>query len=357
MSIVSAVVSASLILFMFFELSTMRRMDPFQYGLTYFVLLLLCVFVPLSTVAGVTGFYLVIALLFRFVFSETNFVSACNTFIIFAVHYVSSMISSALVIMMLRKNVDFRMVFRTDHLLFLILFLTISITLIYLVKMMLYKLNDYFEQIKDQQRRLISLNVFLIFLLLMYMRIVIVSGISIAVIQDLKLQLIMIFRLSAGVTLFFWLFYTTNRNMIYSSKYNVKSTKLLDRILNKAKLDKMKLSVIYIEIPGLERIIKAQGAKEGKKIKAAIRAVVNETVPKSYSLEIKEHSMLIVVENTDFVLVKQHCDSLEKMLYAKVIIGREGEKWFIVGATEYNPVVHDNPQTLIISAQEAAYAR
>lgn len=357
MSVISVFVSASLFLFMFFELSTMKRANPVKYGATYFVLLLLCAFVPFSSVVGVMGFYLLIVLMFRFIYNESNFVSACNTFIIFSVHYISAMTSSSLIIMMFRKNVDFRDVFRTSHLLYFILFLIVSITLTYLVKMMLYKLNDYFEQIKDQQRKLISLNVFLIFLLLLYLRIVLVSGVSVAVIQDLKLQSMMILRLVAGISLFFWLFYTTNRNMIYSSKFNSKSTKMLDQILNKARLRKTKLSVVYIEIPSLERIIKAKGVKEGKKVINVIRAVINEVIPKSFALELRRNSLLVMVEDTDFILVRQNAEILDKKLHSKVLIGRDDERNFIVGAVEYNPVSHDNPQTLIISAQEAAYLR
>lgn len=356
MSVISVLVSAVLVLFMFYELST-RKMNPVKYGGTYVLLLLLCAFIPFSNPAGVAGFYLLIALMFRFVYNESNYVSACNTFIVFSVHYISAMTSSALVLMMYRRIVDFREAFRTNHLLYLILFLIISITFIYLVKIMLFKLNDYFEQIKDSQRQLLALNVFLIFLLMLYLRIVIESGVSIAVIQDLKIRVLMILRLIAGVSLFFWLFYTTNRNLIYSSKMNHKSAKMLDRILNKARLGKMSLSVIYIEAPGLEQIIKSKGAKEGRKVVSVIRNIVREVTPNAYTLEVRRSSLLVVVENEDFARVSRQSEILDEMLHSKVMIGRSGEKCFIVGATEYNPVTHDNPQTLIISAQEAAYSR
>ncbi|MDO4753462.1 MAG: hypothetical protein Q4A41_00505 [Bacillota bacterium] len=355
-SIISSMASACIILYMFLELTSTQKANPVKYGTTYFVVLLLCVFVPFTGPLWVSGFYLLIALMYRFIYKESYFVCACNTFIMFVIHFVSAMLSSSLVIMLSRKVADFRTVFRTDNVMFLLLFLIMSFLLTYYVKVWLYKLNDYFEQIKDQQSRLIALNVFLIFLLLIYLRLVVESSISIAVIRDVKLEFMMILRLLAGVSVFCWLLFTTNRNLIYASNYNTKSTKILDQVLNKTKLKKSGLSVIYIEIPEYEGIVKKHGVKEGKKIVAAVKAVIKEQISRSYSLQIKQNSILVVIENMEYVLARQDVDRLDKVLHSRIKIGPEGERWFLLGALEYDPIRHGTPQTLILSAQEAAYS-
>lgn len=355
MSVVSSLGSAGVLLYMFFEFSSIRKVNAVKLVVTYLVMFALCMFMPGLTVGSAAMFYLIVSLIYRFIYGESNFVSACNTFMMFLIHVSGSMASSSLVILISRKVVDFRTVFQTDNLMFLVIFATVAMLMTYCFKVGLFKLNDYFNQIKDQQRRLASLNIGLTLVLLLYLRMVLASSVPIVVLKDIVLELIMVIRLFAGIALFLWLSYMMNRNVIYSSNFNMKSTKILDQLLNRIKLRRSVLSVIYVEFPLYGEMVKKLGSKEAKKVIDAIRTVSLETISNASCLNMKNNSMLIILEDVDVENAKVMEKRLDSALHLRIKLGEEGERKFILGVTEYDPVEHETTQSLLYAAQESAY--
>lgn len=355
MTTISSLLGAGVFLYMFYVFSTSRKVNVEKLILIYVILVVANFFLPVNGVLNGVLYYGIMIGIYLLLFRESVFTTAVNSFLMFLIHYTSALLSTCIVLLYERRPVDFRYALKSEHLGYVLIFFLIAVALTVFLKNGLYKLNRYFDQIKDNQRYLTLLNTALILGLFLYLRLYIQNGILIASIRDTGLAFFMGLRLLVGVSLFFWLLFTTNRlKIVYKGQFRG-SGRTVSEMVIRAKVNKTGLSVIYLELPYYTDILKRIGPREAKGLMHDLKESAEICVPEALLLGFRENAFSVLLEQVDEAKARRIGQEIVEAFGKKNANAPSNAFRCLVGVCEYDPLAHETHRELLLAAQENAY--
>lgn len=346
LSIVSCIMGAGLYILMFFTLTRYHHIH--KLFVSYFVLLVMQVFIPVSGFFSAFLFFAIISLMYLFIYRESVYSSAINTFLMFFIHYLSAMLATNTYLLLTGDLVDYRHAFNTSSLGYLLLLIVLAVTILYIVKQTLLMLRRHFDVLKNRQSEFYGINLGIVFILFLYLRLNISNSIKIVYLDDFSLNSYMALHLLISVGLLIWLMVMTNKRMIHSTTRSKKDGETLDQMVNYAKRENESLSIIYFNFPDYGRIVEKYGKREGQKLLRIVDHVRIEVLPDAFTLPLKQGEAVVVLPSCEESKAWMLLGELERGLKDKL---QEHHIRFELGVSQYNPLIHDDYKAFILSAK------
>ncbi len=347
MSIASCIVGAGLYVLMFFTFTRYHHMHKIV--ASYFVLLIMQVFIPVSGVFHAFLFYAIISMMYLFIYRESVYTTAINSFLMFFIHYSSAMIATNIYLLLTGKLVDYRHAFNTSSLGYLVLVTFLFITILYIVKQTLLMLRKHFDVLKERQIEFYGINLAVAFILFIYLRLNIRNAIKIVYFDNFSLNSYMALHLLISVILLIWLVVMTNRGLINSSPTRSKKDgETLDEMVRYAKEKNDPLSMIYLNLPDYGWIVEKYGKSEGQKLLRIVNQVRIDVIPFSVTLPLKKGEMVIVLRSCEESEAWVYLNELDRCLNQAL---HENNIRFELGISQYNSLAHDDYKAFILSAK------
>ncbi len=356
-SVFSSIVGSGVYLYMFSAFSGLGQRNIAKLAFTFVVLMLVNTFVHVSDPLNAIVYYTIIAAVYVSVFKVKYYATAIYIFIMFAIHYISAMFSTNLLIYVNRQIVDYRMAFKTDNLLYVAVLAIVACLLIYLVHRALRALVKYFEYIKDIQSSLYVLNSLLFLVLFVYLRLQIVTGTKVALIEGAGIAVLQIIQLIFVIGVFVWLMFTMNKHRIlYTREMGQRNWKTIVELVANAKISKKPLSLIYAEFPYYDEFVKKYGSRRGSQIMDVVLGVARNTLDGAVIIKLRQNTLLFVLENCEeYRAIQQKEDFIKEYRNKVSAINDPNVARLLVGASKFDPIRHADYRSFMYSAQEQAY--
>ncbi len=351
MSIVSCIAASALYIIMFMSFSSKAYQNFAKLGVTYLILLLMNVFVPVSSAFNAVVYFMTIVLIYLFIFRESIYSSSINTFLMFLIHYSSAMLSTNVYLLLNGELVDYRNAFATTRIGYLLILIAIAATLVFATRSALIALKKHFHVLKDRQFQLYATNLLIIILFFVYMRFNIKNSVKIVYTNDFLLNSYMALHLLVSFVLLVWLTLITNQFTINSTIRSRKAGATFQDIVKKAKKDNEALSVVYINFPTFHDVVSMYGKKEGENLLRMASNVVRSVAPEGLMMPLKAGESLIILEKCDEPQAGLIVGDIEHRLKETLYKNMSGVP-FVTGLSQYNSLVHDDYKSLILSAKE-----
>lgn len=355
--ILSSLVGSGVYLYMFSAFSGLGQRNIVKLAVTFVLLLITNVFVPVSGPLNAFVYYTIIALIFISIFKVKYYATAIYMFIMFVIHYSSAMISTNVLIYASRELVDYRLALKTENMLYIAIFAAIACLMVYTAHRALRSLVRYFEHIKDMQRNLYILNSVLFLAFFIYLRLQILTGTKVVALQGEGIRWLQMVQFASFVMVFLWLAFTLNKHRIlYTREMGQRNWQTIVDLVSNAKMSRQPLSLIYAEFPYYDEFVKRYGARKGSQIMDVVQSTARNSVG-GVVIRVRQNALLLVLENCEEYRALQQKDDFLKDYQSKVAgISDPNVGRLLLGVSKFDPMVHSDYRSFMYSAQERAYS-
>lgn len=353
---ITGFLGAGIYILMFIMLAGSHRSNIAKLIIAFVIMLLANIFIPASDWLNALVYFTIVSLIFVFLFKQSIFASAANTFVIFLIHYLTAMVVSCLFLYYGRTIADYRFVFKTTQVLYTFVTVLIMGFVANYTRSALYTLGRLFDRIKDLQKGLYIKNFFIVLLAFLFLRLQLSAAVRIAPLKDGFLDFVFLIQLMVGYGMFVWLFTMTNKLHLGIVGVRKKRSLTIKNLISKAKKSNNPLSVIFVEVPGYDRLVANSGAGNAKKLVQTLKACIEASAPGAPIVEVKENTMITVLENSDeydaFGIQNKILNEYQKYYPSE---GINSDTRLLIGISGYNAAIHQDHRALYGAARQNAY--
>lgn len=342
MTIISSIFGAILFLLMFYALSSKFLAVPMGFHLISFVVLLvMMVFLPVDGSVNAMVFYFIVAILFRVLYQESSFSAAVHAFLMFAIHYGTAIMMSN-IHLYLRAGVfcDYRYVFQSADLAYSASTVAVAAILVLGLKNLLNRLNKHFDMIKTQQIKIFAVNIIIFAVYLFFMKLNLDAGVNVVQLGNTWVDMYMAAMTAALTLLLAWLVKEMNARFVQTSTVSEPKRKT-DALEKRMKAASGPLSIILLRFVNLEEIKRNFGGEEKEKLINEVLRMVAGLQLRAEILRAGDNAFVLVCDGANLVAVKKYWEKLSEAL--EEFNERSNEKMHLevlAGIAEYDPKEH-----------------